>query len=36
MYVTDDSKFRTDYPNWKRKYNLEDIFNNIINGYKDR
>lgn len=36
IYISDMTKFKTAYPDWKMKYKLEDIFNNIIEGYKDR
>jgi CDP-paratose 2-epimerase len=36
VYISNMTKFKNDYPNWKMRYNLEDIFTNIIEGYKHR
>jgi len=36
VYITNMLKFKTEYPHWKMKYNLEDIFNNIVEGYNKR
>ena len=32
-YITDLSKFKKDYPNWKQKYNTQMILDEIISGY---
>tara|TARA_A100001015_G_C14839268_1_gene651809 strand:- start:268 stop:519 length:252 start_codon:yes stop_codon:yes gene_type:complete len=29
-YITDNSKFKKDYPNWNQKYNTEKIINELI------
>lgn len=36
VYITDANRFKSDYPGWKMKYNLEMIFDDIIKGYQDR
>jgi len=30
-YISDVSKFKTHYPNWKYEYNIDDIINEMIN-----
>ena len=30
-YITNNSKFKKDYPGWKIKYNLNNIIDQIIN-----
>jgi CDP-paratose 2-epimerase len=36
VYVSDMTKFKKDYPNWKMKDNLDKIFDDIIQDYKGR
>ena len=32
-YITDNSKFKKDYPNWKQKYNTKNIISELINNF---
>ena len=32
-YITDNKKFKKDYPNWKQKYNTKKIINELINNF---
>ena len=32
-YVTDTTKFRKHYPNWKQKYNTTTIIEELINSF---
>lgn len=36
VYYSDMSEFEHAYPYWKRKYNLDMIFEDIIKGYSDK
>tara|TARA_B100001093_G_C26824773_1_gene1013506 strand:+ start:692 stop:1744 length:1053 start_codon:yes stop_codon:yes gene_type:complete len=33
-YISDNSKFKKDYPNWKQKYNTKKIIKELILSYK--
>ena len=32
-YITNNSKFKNQYPNWKQKYDTKDIIYELINSY---
>ena len=33
-YITNNSKFKNDYPNWKQKYNVKKIIDELIKSFK--
>ena len=33
-YISDTSKFKKHYPNWKQKYNTSKILDELIESYK--
>ncbi|MDX1737077.1 MAG: NAD-dependent epimerase/dehydratase family protein [Alphaproteobacteria bacterium] len=35
-WISDTSKFETDYPNWKRKYNIRMILNEILESWQSK
>ena len=32
-YISDMSKFKKDYPNWKQSYNTEKIIKELVNNF---
>ena len=33
-YISDTSKFKKDYPNWKQKYNTKKIIEELIDNFQ--
>ena len=33
-YISNNDKFKRDYPNWKQEYNIEKILYEIIDNFK--
>ena len=33
-YISDLTKFKKDYPNWKQKYDTKNILQELISSYK--